>query len=186
MPNDNTDRLIDLILRREGWPRYTARSSDRGGPTKGGITLATLAAWRRRPVTAAEVEALEETEVRTIYRARYIEEPGFAGIANPELRELVIDSGVNHGPARAAAWLQDAVNDLAGRPMLKVDGKVGPATLAAVNAADAHVLWRIVFGARMRFYGSIITGDARRRGRTEDDSLNAAGWLNRLAEFIEA
>ncbi|CAO3440155.1 glycoside hydrolase family 108 protein [Azospirillum endophyticum] len=185
-PRDPTEAVIDTILRREGWPRYTDRPSDRGGPTKGGITLATLMSWRKRPVTAADVVALDEAEVRTIYRARYIEEPAFAGIADDKLRALVIDSGVNHGPARAGAWLQEAVNDFAGRPALKVDGAVGPKTLAAVNGTDAVGLWRSVFASRMRFYGQIITGDARKRGRTEDDALNAAGWLNRLAEFMEA
>ncbi|PWC48565.1 hypothetical protein [Azospirillum sp. TSA6c] len=74
----------------------------------------------------------------------------------------MIDSGVNHGPARAGTWLQDAV-----------------------NGADAAGLWRSVFAQRMRFYGQIITGDARKRGRKEGDALNAAGWLNRLAEFME-
>ena len=37
----------------------------------------------------------------------------------------------------------------------------------------------------MRFYGQIITGRAGKRVRTEGDTLNAAGWLNRLAEFME-
>lgn len=64
-------------------------------------------------------------------------------------------------------------SDLAARPVLKVDG------------GDAVGLWRAVFAQRMRFYGQLITGDARKRGRTEDDALNAAGWLNRLAEFME-
>ena len=185
IPRDPTEAIVDTILRREGWPRYTDRPSDRGGPTKGGITLATLASWRKRPVTAADVAALDEAEVRAIYRARYIEEPGFARITDDALRALVIDSGVNHGTARAGTWLQDAVNDLVGRPVLKVDGAVGPKTLAAVNGAGAAGLWRSVFAQRMRFYGQLITGDARKRGRTEDDALNAAGWLNRLAEFLE-
>ena len=98
----------------------------------------------------------------------------------------MIDSGVNHGPGRASTWLQDAVNNVTGRLIVKVDGTVGPATLAAVNGVDAAQLWRAFFATRMRFYGQIITGDARKRGRTEDDALNAAGWLNRLAEFMEA
>nr|WP_222532573.1 glycosyl hydrolase 108 family protein [Azospirillum sp. 412522] len=50
IPRDPTEAIIDTILRREGWPRYTDRPSDRGGPTKGGITLATLTNWRKRPV----------------------------------------------------------------------------------------------------------------------------------------
>ncbi|CAO3357710.1 glycosyl hydrolase 108 family protein [Azospirillum melinis] len=98
--------------------------------TKGGITLATLTSWRKRPVTATNVAALVEAEAWTIYRARYIKEPGFAGITDDALRALVIDSGANHGPAGAGTWLQEAVNDLAGRPLLKVDGAVGRTVFA--------------------------------------------------------
>lgn len=185
-PRDPAEALIDEILRREGWPKYTNRPSDRGGPTKGGITLATLARWRKRPVTAADVEALDEAEVRAIYRAMFIDDPGFSKIADAKLRELVIDSGGNHGTTRASTWLQDAVNDLLGRPVLKVDGQVGPATLAAVAKVDQTSLYWAYVATRMRFYGEIITGDARKRGRTEDDALNAAGWLSRLSEFVDA
>jgi lysozyme family protein len=119
IPRDPIEAIIDTILRREGWPRYTDRPSDRGGPTKGGITLATLTSWRKRPVTAADVAALDEDEVRAIYRARYIADPGFAGITDDTLRALVIDSGVIHNTSRAGTWLQDAVNDLAGQPVLR-------------------------------------------------------------------
>ncbi|WP_434619162.1 glycoside hydrolase family 108 protein [Azospirillum sp. B2RO_4] len=185
IPRDPTEAIIDAILRREGWPRYTDRSSDRGGPTKGGITLETLTSWRKRPVIAADVAALDEAEVRAIYRARYIEEPGFSGITDDALRALVIDSGVNHGTLRAGTWLQGAVNEIAGRQVLMVDGIVGPKTLATVNGVDAAGLRRAVLVARMCFYGDLISGDARKRGRTDDQALNAAGWLNRLAEFME-
>ena len=37
-----TEQVITDILRREGWPKYTNRAADKGGPTKGGITLETL------------------------------------------------------------------------------------------------------------------------------------------------
>ena len=180
IPRDPTEAIIDTILRREGWPRHTGRPSDRGGPTKGGITLATLTSWRKRPVTAADVAALGEAEVRAIYRVHSIEEAGFAGITDDALRALVIDSGVKHGPTRAGTWLQDAVNDLAGRPILKVDRAVGPKTLAAVKSRDADGLWRSVFAQRMRVYGQIITGDARKRGRKEDDALTPPGGTGRV------
>lgn len=98
-----------------------------------------------------------------------------AGIIDDALRVLLIDSGVNHGTSRAGAWLQDAVNGLAGRPVLKVDGAVGPKMLAAVNVGDAAGLWRSVLAQRMWCCGQQITGDTRMRGRKEDDALNAAG-----------
>ncbi len=73
-----------------------------------------------------------------------------------------------------------------GAPSFQADGVVGPAVLAAVDRADPGQFWQAFLATRMRFYGQVIVGDARKRGRTEDDALNAAGWLNRLAEFMEA
>ncbi|RMF69946.1 MAG: hypothetical protein D6740_08910, partial [Alphaproteobacteria bacterium] len=53
-PSENSDpaeaptRLLDRLIAREGG--FVAHAADRGGPTKYGITLATLSAWRGRPV----------------------------------------------------------------------------------------------------------------------------------------
>ena len=55
------NEIVDEILRREGWPKYTNLAADRGGPTKGGITLG---AWREysgnRFADAGDVEAIQE------------------------------------------------------------------------------------------------------------------------------
>ena len=45
--------LIAELIQREGG--YVDDPDDRGGPTKYGITLATLQAWRHTPVSAADV-----------------------------------------------------------------------------------------------------------------------------------
>lgn len=183
IPRDPIERIIDETLRREGWPEYTDRPSDRGGATKGGITLATLTAYRKRPCSSVDVAALGEGEVRAIYRRCYVEAPGYAGIANAPLRGLVVDCAVLFGEDDASPWLQQAARDLGA--VLVVDGKVGPKTLAAVNALDADKLIRRVCAYRLRKMGKVITDDARRRARTEDQALNAAGWSARLAEFME-
>lgn len=180
------DQIITEILRREGWPKYTDRASDRGGPTKGGITLETLRAWRGRPVIARDVEALDEAEVRQIYRHRYVVEPGYDRIVDDKLRDLVVDCAVLYGTDDASPWLQQAVNETAGQPVLKVDGACGPKTMAAVNAADPASLRLRILGARLRKMGRVITDDAKARKRTEDQSLNAAGWSSRLADLLEA
>lgn len=165
--------VIDDLLRREG-SAYTNRPSDRGGPTKFGITLATLAAWRKATVTAWDVEHLQEQEARDIYRVTYVAPWGF--ISSPRLREFLIDSGVNHGVHKAAMLLQRALGVLD-------DGDIGPATRAALANLDGETLRLRVIAERMKLYGRIVGDEAKTDGEaTQADNIN--GWLNRLAEFL--
>lgn len=160
--------LIDDILRREGG--YVDHPADRGGPTKYGITQDTLSQWRGHRVGKDAVQALTEAEARRIYQRQYIERPGFDKIEDATLRELIVDCGVNHGPARAAKWLQRAAG-------VTADGDVGPITLEAVNTAIPQVLFNRVLAARLEFYGRLITRDPAQ-------SVFAAGWMARAAEFL--
>jgi lysozyme family protein len=177
----NPDKIIDAILVREGG--YANRPADRGGPTKYGITQRKLAEWRGRPVTVDDVYRLSEAEARQIYRTDYIARPGFDRIADPRLAGLVVDCGVNHGPARAAKWLQQAANTLVPGALV-VDGVFGQRSAQAVDEYDPLALSLLVIAQRGSFYGAIIASDARARKRTEDQALNAHGWMNRNGEFL--
>ena len=53
-----TKEIIDGIIKREGG--YVDHPADRGGPTKFGITLATLEAWRGHRITAAYMKDLRK------------------------------------------------------------------------------------------------------------------------------
>lgn len=165
----NIKQLIDDILRREGG--FVDHEDDRGGATNHGITQDTLARWRGHPVSVDDVRNLTRDEAAEIYAARYVLEPRFDGIEHDDLAALVVDCGVNHGPARAARWLQAAAD-------VTVDGMVGPVTLAAANSQDGDTLYRAVLAERCRFYGRLITRDP-------SQAVFAAGWANRVAEFIE-
>lgn len=135
----SVNKTIDNILKVEG-SAYTNRASDAGGPTKFGITQRTLAAYRGRPVTPAEVAALTEGDARAIYYSRYVVDPGFADVLKLSERvgEELVDSGVNCGTGRASEWLQRALNVLNREqrdyPDVKVDGDLGPATIAALRS----------------------------------------------------
>ncbi|OBS10804.1 glycoside hydrolase family 108 protein [Acidihalobacter prosperus] len=162
--------LIGNILTREG-DTYTDRVSDLGGPTKYGITQATLAKYRGQPVTPADVEALTRDEAFAIYLKAYIDDPEFEHIDSDDLRDLLVDSGVQHGPGRAVQWVQRSVG-------VKVDGILGPISLNAINTANARALYVRTLSQRVRFYGAIITN-------TPDQAANASGWMNRIAPFID-
>lgn len=165
----NTDHIIDGILRREGG--YVDHPADKGRATNFGITLATLAEWRGRPIVAEDVKRLTETEAREIYRERYIIEPRLHKIIDQKACALAVDCAVNHGPRTAVKLLQ-----LAAR--IFPDGILGPKTEEAVNRMDADVLYRRLCAARVRLYGQIIRKDFTQH-------VFAEGWANRVAEFIE-
>jgi lysozyme family protein len=163
------NEIIDGILVREGG--FVDHSADKGGPTKYGITQATLADWRGKPVSAEDVRTLTENEAREIYREAYITRPGFLGIENGAIRALAVDCAVNHGVKRAVQLLQEAAH-------VFTDGVFGPNTRDAVNRMTAAVLYRRLCAARVRLYGQIIT-------KNPTQAVFAAGWANRVAEFIE-
>jgi len=165
------DDIIADIIRREG-EHYTDLAGDRGGPTKYGITLATLAAWRRHPVTTEDVASLDEAEAVAIYQDIYIRRPRFDGVDDPRLRALAVDSAVLHGVNRAVMWLQRSAG-------CQADGVLGPASLKAVNSADATRLHASLLAQRVEFIGRLITRDPTQ-------AEFAAGWLARIAEFLTA
>ena len=157
-----TDEIIDGILKAEG-SRFTFDPADAGGPTKFGITLATLRRWRlrrdpRERVTARSVRALKPKEVREIYRRFYIVDPGF-DLLHDEVQAFVVDTGVHFGPSTAARQLQAAVG-------VKTDGLIGMETLGAVGSAiaDGGLLVELV-RLRLDAYARQI-----RRSVTEHDA----------------
>lgn len=78
---------------------------------------------------------------------------------------------MHSGPKRAVQWLQAALG-------VTADGVIGPKTREALAAADQGVLYGKVLGQRLRHLGRLITNDPRQ-------SAFAAGWMNRMAEFVE-
>ena len=90
------DALIARVILREGGATYTNLSADAGGPTKYGITLATLHEWRQMPVSAEDVKDLTQGEAVRIYRARYF--PVWFDLVQAEgCVELLFDFAVNSG-----------------------------------------------------------------------------------------
>lgn len=182
------DAVIDGILRVEG-AAYTDRASDAGGPTKYGITQRTLSDWRGVRVSAADVAALTEAEARSSYYNRYVVQPGFGFVLtmSEAIGEELVDSGVNCGPGRAAEWLQRFLNvgNRRGRDYadIKVDGDVGPATLAALKAylgkrggQGETVLLRGLNALQGHHYITL----AERRAFDED---NLFGWFLQRVEM---
>jgi lysozyme family protein len=158
------DTALACVLRQEGG--WSDDPRDPGGPTFRGITLATLAAHRGRPVTPAELRALAASEIAAIYRARY-----WSAVAADRLPAgldlAVFDLAVNSGPGRAARLLQAVLG-------VAEDGRIGPATLAAANRADVAVAVRELGRRRLSFLQRLAAWTAFGRG-----------WSRRVAD-VEA
>lgn len=192
-----TDEILDDVLRREDWPTFSDRPSDRGGPTKGGITLDTYNAWRQSrglpPVTAEQFDdALDEAQARAIYRERYLKPWDF--VANEAVRTLLADWAVtswHDDPARA---LQA---ELAGRGQYSdaPDGKLGPKTRGAWAAFAGYALpsemdrmRRALAVRRDEFYLQLALLDAETVAFLETHPRaqlhNLLGWHRRVREWF--
>jgi lysozyme family protein len=180
----NEDRIIDNIIRRErapaGQPEYTNRASDRGGPTKFGVTQLAWDNYRARssagPRALSSVEHIDENDAREFYRIMYVRP--LAWIDDYELHDLVADCAVLHGATRAVRWLQSALG-------VATDGVVGAFTRMALH--DRYRLSREiandVLRTRLKFIAQIAT-DQRKLPGGDPDAVNLNGWVARCCEFI--
>ncbi|MDN5850287.1 MAG: hypothetical protein L0H63_11755 [Nitrococcus sp.] len=164
-------KIIGEIIEREG-SEYTYHPSDRGGPTKYGITQRTLSAHLGYAASPSMVRELSLALAREIYAQRYIQAPGFARLTKGRVRGFLIDSGVNHGPGDPIAWLQEIVD-------VEADGILGPATARAANSylLQDRLFERLV-AKRIVHYGRLISDDPTQ-------AEFAHGWMNRVAGFLE-
>lgn len=128
------DTLIDGVIGREG--RFSNNPADPGGATMWGITERVA---RANGYNGA-MNTLPRQTAKDIYFSQYVRKPGFAAIMpiSEAIAEELVDTGVNMGPPVASIMLQRSLNALnnQGRDYadLKVDGDVGPATIAALKA----------------------------------------------------
>lgn len=159
------DTAIALVLGHEGG--YSNAPTDRGGPTRFGITARTLGAWRRlgRAATPAEVEALGRPEAVAIIARHYAEPVGFDRLP-AGLDYAMLDYAVNSGPAQAVRSLQRVLG------VVPVDGVCGPVTEAAALARPAGEAIAALVDERMRFL--------HRLGGPFGFPANGRGWTMRV------
>jgi lysozyme family protein len=130
----DADALIEALIDREGG--YVANPADKGGPTCFGITEAVARANRYR----GAMRDLPREEAAAIYRRLYWLRPRFDEVAkrSGRIAAELFDTGANMGPAVAVTFLQRALTALNRNardyPDLVPDGRVGPQTLAALDA----------------------------------------------------
>lgn len=129
------DEIIRRTIAREGG--YVNDPLDRGGETNYGITVAAARANGYNGLMAR----MSLHDAIEIYRRAYWD--AVRGddllVESATVAEEVYDTAVNMGPARAGIFLQRALNVLTSGVPLRVDGLIGPATVAVLRG---HLLTR--------------------------------------------
>lgn len=163
------DDLVNVTIVREGGYAEPPAVEQ---PTKFGITVPSLAAWRNRPCMVSDLKALSLEEAQQFYRDRFttnLREQGFDRIADEHLRVQLLDYAVNSGPARAVRWLQRTIGLV---PEL-VTGIIDDRTLKALRVLPGYLVNNALAGERAHaaWHGGVQANDA-------------AGVARRAIDFI--
>ena len=120
-------------------------------------------------VTKDDIKALMPNDVMPLYKAKY-----WDTIKGDDLPEgvdyAVFDFAINSGPSRAAKALQSVLG-------VNPDGKIGPATLDALEAANPRDIATSICEARLAFlqslptYGTFGKGWSRRVSEVENTAF---------------
>ena len=148
-------RAVQIILDHEGG--YVDHPDDPGGATNFGIS--------QRAYPLIDIKNLTKKEAVDIYRRDFWDACRCDEINWP-LNLYLFDSAVNQGVGTAITTLQRTLG-------VRLDGVIGPATLAAANAARASIgsdfmAERALAYSRLSLFGVF--------GR---------GWLRRLFKTVE-
>ncbi|MEA2858279.1 MAG: hypothetical protein QOC72_318 [Methylobacteriaceae bacterium] len=156
MAADNFNACLKFTLQFEGG--FVDNPKDPGGATNLGVTQGTLSMFLGRHATLEEVKALTPQKVAPIYKLKFWDHVN--GDDLPIGVDLaVFDFGVHSGPARGAMGLQRALG-------LADDGKVGPVTLLAANAADPRRLINDICDERLAFLKQLKVFQSFKAGLT--------------------
>lgn len=165
------ERALEYLLEEEGgWSNHKA---DRGGATMYGVTQAVYDQFRAALKKSRQsVRHITKQEARSLYDILYWRAAGCDRLPWP-ISYLVFDAAVNSGVSRGVRWLQAGLG-------LPQDGKVGPRTIAAAQAAvDAGDGSRIlaIVDARVEFLARLVQ-------RSPSQAAFLLGWWRRTLRVL--
>ena len=177
LPQEPFTVCLAFTLKYEGG--YVDHPADPGGATNLGVTRATLAKWRGRPVTKAEVKALSRAEAAEIYR-RYFWNPCGGPSLPAGVDAVIFDWAVHSGPSRAVRALHK---------VLKIEQAAtpGPALRSALHKAEPVTTIRLLCAERRRFLSRLKgfavfgRGWSRRVDALEKTALSLARAASKAA-----
>lgn len=144
---ENFPAAMKALLKHEGG--FVNHPRDPGGMTNLGVTQRVWHSWVGHPVTEKEMRALTPTLVAPMYKKKYWDTVSADALPSG-VDSAVFDFSVNSGPGRAAKILQSTLG-------VKIDGDIGPKTLAKVLTVDSSKLIADYNDARLAFLKSLST-----------------------------
>lgn len=171
---------------------YCNHPNDPGGATYNGVSLRFL---KQRGLDINGDGKIDINDILTLYRRKdqpRVDQIFYEAFWRDErldrydslpVQTVLYDSLVNTGPRQSAIFLQRGLNFVSGGG-LKVDGKIGPKTLACANQtckgkglAVAHAFLEF----RQKFHDTLVANSPYRDGRNYKPF--AAGWRNRVNDL---
>lgn len=159
--------LADTLVYEGG---YSNNPRDLGGSTEKGVTQTTYDRYRDlRHFPHRDVRQITPYELNDIYNSEYWQ-PVSCDQLPTGVDIFMFDTAVNSGLQEAGVLLQRAVNMSQAKVTIPVDGKVGPATIAAANYCNAQSLIANFAAVRLAFL----------RGLTKEWTTFGGGWTERV------
>ena len=146
---------IEDTLKNEGG--YVWHPSDPGGETNFGIS--------KRTYPNVDIKALTKEKAKEIYKRDWWDKYGYGKITSQKVAGKIFDLSVNMGPSRAHRLAQAALLRLGEN--IKVDGVLGPVTIALINGMDEDKLLPEIQEGAADYYTSLNKPEFIK------------GWLNR-------
>lgn len=149
------DDAFTALLGHEGG--YVNHPADPGGETNWGVS--------KKTYPNVDIKALTRDHAKAIYLADFWTPAGCDRVPDGVAFDL-FDTAVNSGVDKAVKMLQTAVG-------VTPDGKLGPRTLAAINAENAGLLKAKFNGSRLQFMTELSTW-----------AIFGKGWARRIASNL--
>ena len=156
---DAFPEAVDRLLELEGG--YVNDPSDSGGETNFGITQRSYPDLDIRGLTREKAKAIYYTDWWLKYRL---------GQLPPTIGIKMLDACVNMGARQGTKLLQRAL--VSQGQDIAVDGKIGPATIAACKMVDEAALLQALRDQLVAFYEQLVAA------KPQDEKF-LHGWLNR-------
>lgn len=163
---------FDRMIENEGGYRLTSISNDRGGQTYAGIARNFHPDWPGwKIIDRNDMGNMELTYlVHDFYKAQFWDRICGDDIQKNAIAAAIFDFAVNAGVATAAKLAQLTAGEIP-------DGRIGPKTIAALNAMDEGVFVLKYTLAKVARYAEICNKD-------RDQGKFLLGWLNRTLKGL--